>query len=120
MDLMLIIPSGKPGRIDVKQTGRRIKETCAQKGLTVKKIQEELYIGSFQSVYAWFSGKSLPNLDNMYRLSRLLGLPMEALIVDTAKEAWVLLEEWARNTDLDKRGRILAEKIAVSENTETF
>lgn len=114
MDLMLMIPSGEPVRIDVKRTGEKIKETCGQKGVTVKKIQEELYIGSFQSVYAWFSGKTLPSLDNMYRLSRLLGLPMENLIVDTAEEAWVILEEWRNNADLEKRERIWAERLAVS------
>lgn len=106
MNLMLKIASAEPGSIDVKRTGRKMKETCRQKGITVKTIQKELYIGSFQSIYAWFSGKTLPSLDNMYRLSRLLGVPMEALIVDAAKDAWVLLEEWVKNTGLEKRVQI--------------
>lgn len=106
MNLMLKIVSAEPGSIDVKRTGRKMKETCRQKGITVKTIQKELYIGSFQSIYAWFSGKTLPSLDNMYRLSRLLGVPMEALIVDAAKDAWVLLEDWVKNTGLEKRVQI--------------
>lgn len=106
MNLMLKIASAEPGSIDVKRTGRKMKEICRQKGITVKTIQKELYIGSFQSIYAWFSGKTLPSLDNMYRLSRLLGVPMEALIVDEAKDAWVLLEEWVKNTGLEKRVQI--------------
>ena len=103
MNFMLKIVSAEPGGIDIQQTGKKIKETCRQKGITVKTIQKELYIGSFQSIYAWFSGKTMPSLDNMYRLSRLLGVPMEALIVDTAKDAWVLLEGWVKNTGLEKR-----------------
>ena len=67
--------------IDLKKTGQRIKEICKSQNISVKDIQETLFIGSFQSVYAWFSGKSLPSLDNLYRLSRLLKVPMDTLIV---------------------------------------
>ena len=71
--------------IDMKQTGNRIKSLCAQRGITVKHIQEKLQIGAFQSVYNWFQGKSLPSLDNMYRLSKLLGVSMDDIIVDSTK-----------------------------------
>lgn len=67
--------------IDMERTGERIKELCNEKGLTVKELQKELRIGSFQSIYAWFAGKCLPNLDNMYRLSRILGVSMDDIIV---------------------------------------
>ena len=67
--------------IDAKKTGKRMKEICRRRNVSVKDIQEELFIGSFQAVYAWFSGKSLPSLDNLYRLSRLLNVPMDWLIV---------------------------------------
>ena len=110
MNFMLKIVSAEPGGIDVKQTGKQMKETCRQKGITVKTIQKELYIGSFQSIYAWFSGKTLPSLDNMYRLSRRLGVPMEALIAGAAKDVWVLLEEWGKNTGLEKRVQIYYRK----------
>ena len=110
MNFMLKIVSAEPGGIDVKQTGKQMKETCRQKGITVKTIQKELYIGSFQSIYAWFSGKTLPSLDNMYRLSRLLEMPMEALIVDAVKDAWVLLEEQVKNAGLEKRVQIYCRK----------
>lgn len=112
MNLMLKIISAEPGSIDVKRTGKKMKEICSQKGITVKTIQRELYIGSFQSVYAWFSGKTMPSLDNMYRLSRLLEVPMETLIVDAAKDAWALLEEWVNNTDMEKRVQIYYDGLA--------
>lgn len=71
--------------IDMKQTGKRIKCLCEQRGITVKHIQEKLQIGAFQSVYNWFEGKTLPSLDNMYRLSKLLNVSMDDIIVDSTK-----------------------------------
>ena len=46
----------------------------------------------------------------MYRLSRLLEMPMEALIVDAVKDAWVLLEEQVKNAGLEKRVQIYCRK----------
>lgn len=65
----------------MKKTGQRIKELCKSRNISVKDIQQNLFIGSFQAIYAWFSGKSLPSLDNLYRLSRLLKVPMDEIIV---------------------------------------
>lgn len=67
--------------IDMKKTGQRIKELCKSRNVSVKEIRQKLFIGSFQAIYAWFSGKSLPSLDNLYRLSRLLKVPMDEIIV---------------------------------------
>ena len=78
----------KSGEINIKRTGSKIKRLCDERRISVKTIQKELYIGSFQSVYAWFSGKTLPSLDNMYRLSRLLGVSVDEMIVDQAEEIW--------------------------------
>lgn len=68
--------------IDMLKTGQRIKENCNQKGVTVRQIQDELNIGSFQSVYSWFYGKTLPSLDNFYALSKLLHVSMDSMIVE--------------------------------------
>lgn len=68
--------------IDMKRTGRQLKEHCDRRGLSVREIQKRLHIGSFQSVYAWFQGKTLPSLDNFYALAKLLGASMESLIVE--------------------------------------
>lgn len=68
--------------IDVKKTGQRIKENCDCQGITVKQIQQELNIGSFQSVYSWFQGKTLPSMDNFYALCKLLHVSMDSMIVE--------------------------------------
>lgn len=68
--------------IDMRRTGRQLKERCEERGITVSDIQKHLHIGSFQSVYAWFCGKTLPSLDNFYALAKLLGASMESLIAE--------------------------------------
>lgn len=80
-------------QIDMKKTGDRLKKLCEEKSITVRNIQDELGIGAFQSVYNWFKGKSLPSLDNMYRLSRLLNVPMEKIIVDNVK---IIFADWVQ------------------------
>lgn len=68
--------------IDMRKTGQRIKEICDNQGITVRRIQDELKIGSFQSVYSWFHGKTLPSLDNFYALCKLLHVSMDSMIVE--------------------------------------
>ena len=67
--------------IDSKKTGKKIKELCIQKGLTVTQIQDFLFIGSNQCIYSWFSGRTLPKLDSLYALASLLEVTMDDLIV---------------------------------------
>ena len=67
--------------IDSKKTGELLRFLCKRKNLSVKDIQEYLYIGSNQAIYDWFNGKTLPSIGNFYALSCLLGIPMEYLIV---------------------------------------
>lgn len=68
--------------INMKLTGYRIEQECRKQCLTVKQIQEKLHIGSFQSVYNWFCGKTLPSVDNLLELSKLLHVPMESLLIE--------------------------------------
>lgn len=88
--------SGNSAQIDVKETGKRIKRLCRERGITAKMIQEELNIGAFQSIYNWFSGKTLPSLDNMYRLSKMLNVAMEDMIVDGSNRIVIDLEFWKK------------------------
>lgn len=65
--------------IDPVQTGKTLKQLCQERGFTVRRIQKELHL-SQPSVYAWFEGRALPGLDNLYRLCRLLEVPMERVL----------------------------------------
>lgn len=74
--------------IDMKLTGCRIRQECRKQGITVKQIQEKLHIGSFQSVYNWFCGKTLPSVDNLLELSKLLHVPMESLLIEETEDTF--------------------------------
>ena len=67
--------------IDAKRTGSWLRCICKCKNLTVKDIQRNLHIASNQAIYDWFNGKTLPSLNNMYALSRLVNVPMEQMLL---------------------------------------
>ena len=68
-------------KIDSKKTGEKIRDLCKQKGLTVTRIQDFLFIGSNQCIYSWFNGRTLPRLDSLLALASLLEVIMDELIV---------------------------------------
>ena len=67
--------------IDPKASGKQIRTLCAARGLSPKGIQQCLGLASPQAVYHWQSGRSLPNVDNLFALSKLLDVHMEDFLV---------------------------------------
>ncbi len=67
--------------IKQEETGSRIKALIAECGYSVKDIQTAMGFENPQAVYKWTSGKSLPNLDNLLILSRLLNRSIEEILV---------------------------------------
>ena len=67
--------------ISQKETGRRIRQMTADRGYSVKDIQEAMGFENPQAVYKWMSGKSLPSLDNFIILSRILNTSIESILV---------------------------------------
>ena len=66
--------------INKRETGiqlRRIMDKC---GISVKDVQRYLGLGSVQSVYHWLNGISMPTVDNLYALSELFGLSVDAML----------------------------------------
>ena len=69
-----------PPAIDMKGTGAKIQEVRLRRGVSVKDIQE--YTGlSAQSVYRWLRGETLPSVDNLVALSKILEIPVGELLV---------------------------------------
>ncbi len=66
--------------IDRKATGIRLREIMDKQGVSVKELQEYLGLGSVQSVYHWLNGLSMPTVDNLYALSQLFQVPIDALV----------------------------------------
>jgi len=67
--------------IQQKATGNRIKRLLQENGYTVKDIQEVMGFENPQAVYKWLSGRSLPSLDNLLILSRVLHTSIEDILV---------------------------------------
>lgn len=83
--------------IDAKATGEHLRKLCKSKSVTISQIQKQLNIGAFQSIYNWFSGKTMPSLENFYELSKLLCVPMNEMIIEKTQkienDSFFLLEE---------------------------
>lgn len=92
--------------IDTKRTGQNIKRIMQLKGLTVKDIQGFLGLGTPQSIYHWFDGRNLPTIDNLYALSELFQLPVDAFLIGNRKYEFLPCEE-----ALYRRVNVYYEKI---------
>lgn len=66
--------------INMKETGNRIREMMEMRGMSVKDIQRYLNLSCVQSVYHWLDGRSMPTIDNLYALSALFHVPLDALV----------------------------------------
>ena len=67
--------------IQQKETGENIRRLLKTNGYTVKDVQEVMGFENPQAVYKWLSGKSLPNLENLMILSKLLNISIENILV---------------------------------------
>ena len=71
--------------IDMKATGRNIRNIMNRRGITVMDIKDYLNLAAPQSIYHWLDGRSLPTMDNLYALSELFSTPMDLIIKGNRK-----------------------------------
>lgn len=73
----------KPIYMSIQQaeTGDRMKALLKKNGYTVKDIQGAMGFENPQAIYKWLSGKTLPSLDNLLILSRILHTTIEDILV---------------------------------------
>lgn len=67
--------------IDMAATGDNIRRLRMDRGLSVQEMQAFFGFDAPQAVYKWQRGESLPTVDNLYALSKLLGVTMEDILV---------------------------------------
>lgn len=87
--------------IDMYLTGQKLKQLIKDHGYSVKYIQNFLQLSCPQPVYRWFKGEILPSVDHLYRMSRLLDVHMEDLIVP--KYAYAAVPDFVIETKADVR-----------------
>ena len=66
--------------INLKETGINLRRIMDKRGVSAKDIQEYLNLASVQSVYNWCNGINMPTIDNLYALSQLFQLPIDAIV----------------------------------------
>ena len=66
--------------INKRETGVNLRRIMDKRGITAKDIQEYLGLGCVQSVYHWLEGISMPTIDNLYALSELFHIPIDAIV----------------------------------------
>lgn len=75
--------------LDVKSSGQKLHAAIRKSGYSVRDIQKMLSLACPNSVYRWINGHTMPSIENLFRLSRILNTSMENLIAfkqDTDKE----------------------------------
>ena len=72
--------------LNLDATGEKIKTIMKQKGITVRELQIIMEFPYVQTIYNWFAGKNMPTIDNLVVLAKILGVPMEELIVTSFVE----------------------------------
>ncbi len=66
--------------LDAKRTGERIKELRKKNHLTVEQVSIHMGFESVQAIYKWQRGESLPTIDNLYALGKLLHTPVDDIL----------------------------------------
>ena len=82
--------------INLRETGINLRRIMDKRGIEAKDIQEYLKLSSIQSIYNWLNGLNMPSIDNLYALSQLLQVPIDAIICGNRKaivpESMVIIE----------------------------
>ena len=66
--------------LDTVATGLRIKRLMFERELTIRDVSDTMKV-SFQAVYRWQRGETLPTISNLYILGQLLGTGVDAMLV---------------------------------------
>lgn len=66
--------------VNKKKTGELIKQKCEALNLTPKDLTERLQV-TVTAPYYWVEGKSMPRLDTLVSLCRLLGCTVEEILI---------------------------------------
>lgn len=75
--------------LDMNATGAQISKLINESGLNDKQLGEIMHL-SVQSINKWRHGHNLPDIENMFILSRILGKRVDDFLVPMATEQPIL------------------------------
>ena len=67
--------------IDVEKTGSNIQRLREKRGLSVAEIQHFLGLSDPQAIYQWQRGITLPSVDHLCALSKLLRVTIDEILI---------------------------------------
>lgn len=68
--------------IDIKKTGKNIERLRRMSGLKVSDLEEAFgYTVTYQAIYKWQRGESLPSVDNLVALASLFNCKVDQILV---------------------------------------
>lgn len=67
--------------IDLEATGANIKRLREKNGLSVRAVQEWFSFTEPRAIYKWQKGETLPSVDNLVALSKLLRVKVDEIII---------------------------------------
>lgn len=84
--------------IDMKETGKNIREKMVQKGYSVDDIMEITGVSTEQAVYKWLGGKSLPSLETLLVMSRIFDVDVsELIVIEMPRETMKVNKDYTAN-----------------------
>ncbi len=81
--------------IDLAATGENIRRLRRERGLSVRDLQSYFGFEEPRAIYKWQRGESLPTVDNLYALGKLLGVPMDQILVPAPIQLHIVAEQQA-------------------------
>lgn len=78
--LMNINREQKLLELDIVATGHRIRSLMEEREITVKDLSKVMNV-SFQAIYRWQKGQTLPTINNLFILSQLLQVDVDDMLV---------------------------------------
>ena len=73
--------------LNAKLSAQKLSTAIKNSGYSVAELQKMLYLACPQPIYRWMHGNAIPSVDNLYRLSRILNVSMENLLVFELKNS---------------------------------
>ena len=67
--------------INLVKTGKNIQSLLRKRAISVAQLQDMLNFTSTQAIYKWIWGKSLPTVDNLVILAKILNVSIEDILV---------------------------------------
>ena len=68
-------------QINMEATGNNISRMRKEKGITIKRIQEEMGFNTPQAIYKWQNGTTLPSLENLVVLAEMFETTIADIVV---------------------------------------